>query len=62
MTRDALSRVDLAPRLDIDSILPFAKLIVEHEWPADQLIAHQLMVHKTLDYEQVRALIYAAPV
>jgi hypothetical protein len=46
MAREALARVAITPRLEIDSILPFTRLMIEHEWRAIQLIANQLMVHR----------------
>jgi hypothetical protein len=39
MAKEALARVDLEPRLDIDSVLPFCRLMVEHEVPHIQRIA-----------------------
>ena len=54
MARDALSRVGPA---DIDSILPFTRSLIEHEWSGVQLIANHLVVHKRLDYEQVVKII-----
>jgi len=40
MSREALAMVDLEPRLDIDAVLPFTRLLVDHEWAAIQLLAN----------------------
>ena len=53
MAREALSRVHIEPRLDIDSILPFTTLMVESNWPTIQFLATQLLVYNELDYDDV---------
>jgi hypothetical protein len=34
MAQVALACVDIKPPLDIDGIIPFTRMMVEHEWPA----------------------------
>jgi len=60
MSREALAMVDLEPRLDIDAVLPFTRLLVDHEWAAIQLLANQLIVHRELDYGQALRLVQMA--
>jgi hypothetical protein len=60
MSREALAMVDLEPRLDIDAVLPFTRLLVDHEWAAIQLLANQLIVQRELDYAQVLRLVQMA--
>jgi hypothetical protein len=47
-------------RVDIKSVLPFCRQMVEHEWPAIQLFAGELVRQHELDYDEVRSIIAAA--
>ena len=38
-------------------LLPFTRLLIEHNWPDVERIAASLIVNKTLDYQQVVDLI-----
>jgi hypothetical protein len=60
MAQDALSRVDLVGHLGIDSILPFTRMMIDHEFQTIQLLANQLILHKQLDYDEVVRLVQQA--
>jgi hypothetical protein len=60
MARDALARVGLVGHLDEHSIIPFCRLMVDHEWPHIQQIASELARQRQLDYEQVLKIIQSA--
>jgi hypothetical protein len=54
MAKDALSRVTVGDGpADIESIIPFTRLMIDHEWPHIALIAGELVRRKELDYEEV---------
>jgi hypothetical protein len=44
MARNALAKLDVGPPLDTQSVLPFTRLLVEHNWPTTQLLATQLVL------------------
>jgi hypothetical protein len=56
MARDALARVAI-DGLEVGSILPFTRHLVDHEWPAIALIASELVQQRQLTYDQVVGLI-----
>jgi hypothetical protein len=60
MAKEALSRVDIDKVELLDSILPFTKLMIDHEWPHIQQIAIELVRQRQLDYEQVLKIIQSA--
>jgi hypothetical protein len=54
MAKDALARVTVGDGPgDIESIKPFTKLMIEHEWPHIQQLASELIRCKELDYQEV---------
>jgi hypothetical protein len=58
MARDALARVTIGDEpAEIESVLPFTRQMIEHNWGLVQLIASELVARKELDYEQVLALL-----
>ena len=56
MASAALTRLK-DPRLDIPSITPFTRLLVDANWPLIQLLANQLILDRELSYDQVVSLI-----
>jgi hypothetical protein len=38
---------------DIESIVPFTRVMIEHEWPQIQLIASELVRQRQLSYDEV---------
>jgi hypothetical protein len=50
--RDLLSRTGM-DGLGIHSILPFTTMMIEHNWPLIVFLAHHLVEHKLLSYDQV---------
>jgi hypothetical protein len=60
MAREALSRAGI-DGLDVDSILPFCRMMLDHEMHEIELIASHLLVHPhQLDYEAAVRLVQQA--
>jgi hypothetical protein len=57
MTLYALARADFAEPLDLESIMPFTRLLIENRWADLVRIADRLMIEKQLDHAQVVRLI-----
>ena len=57
MARNALARLDTGPRLDIESIVPFTRLMVESDWPLITALSTQLLIANALSYDEVVGLI-----
>jgi hypothetical protein len=60
MAKEALSKVDFADRLGIESVLPFTHLMIDHSWPCIQLLSSHLIDRRELGYDEVLELIQAA--
>jgi hypothetical protein len=50
---EALTEAGLRGRLDVHSILPFTRTMIESDWPTIQLIASHLLDRKDLTYNDV---------
>jgi hypothetical protein len=59
MAREALARLG-DDDLTINSIVPFTRLMIEHEFQAIELLASHLLAYNELSYEQVVELVQRA--
>jgi hypothetical protein len=56
MCKDALAKLDIGPPLTVESLIPFTRLMIEHNFPTIQALATQLLISNELAYEDVLAL------
>jgi hypothetical protein len=54
--RDDLAKIDMAG-LDLESITPFTRLLLEHNWPVVSLVACHLLDRRELTYAEVLRLL-----
>jgi hypothetical protein len=58
MAKEALGMMRVrGDRLDINSVLPFTEMLVDHEWSNIQLIASYLLARRELSYDEVLRLV-----
>jgi hypothetical protein len=57
MALNALARARFIEPLDLESVLPFTRLLIEEQWPTIEHLACALIRHRELDYEQVLELL-----
>lgn len=57
MARNSLGRLDTGPPQDLESLVPFTRLLVESNWPLISQLATQLLIANELSYDEVVSLI-----
>lgn len=57
MACNSLAQLKIGPPLTLESLVPFTRLLIEHQWPAIQRLAIQLIIHHELDYDAVIRLL-----
>jgi hypothetical protein len=53
MAKQSLARVAVNPRPDLQSVMPFTKMMLEYEWPRVELLARELYARKRLTFPEV---------
>jgi hypothetical protein len=57
MACNSLTRLKIGPPLTLESLVPFTRLLIEHQWPHIERLATHLIIYHELDYEAVVRLL-----
>jgi hypothetical protein len=57
MACNALAKLKIGPKLSLESLLPFGRLLIEHQQPQIRHLATQLLIYHELSYSDVIRLL-----